>query len=177
MHVGITKNKVRKLVNKTKVIHQAVESVQKRRGRKLSIANLDDGESKLDEIAKVTKTNGKFIRQFANEIMDMTEQEFCQIVSDKLKLMVNDSLSILHDKLDEIPPQHLAYACDTILKNSLTLAGRPSSITASASVKLGDSEMTPDQVRETLKGTIKKVRNNKPKKAEIIEDNDNESEK
>ena len=74
MRVGITKKKVRKLVNQTKVIHQAVESVQKRRGRKLSIANLDDGEHQLDEIAKVTKTNGKFIRQFANEIMDMTEQ-------------------------------------------------------------------------------------------------------
>ncbi len=177
MRVGITKKKVRKLVNQTKVIHQAVESVQKRRGRKLSIANLDDGEHQLDEIAKVTKTNGKFIRQFANEIMDMTEQEFCQIVSDKLKLMVNDSLSILHDKLDDILPPHLAYDCDTLLKNSLTLAGRPSSITASASVKLGDSEMTPDQVRETLKGTIKKVRNNKPKKAEIIEDENNESEK
>ena len=37
--------------------------------------------------------------------------------------------------------------------------------------------MTPDQVRETLKGTIKKVRNNKPKKAEIIEDENNESQK
>ena len=80
MRVGITKKKIGKLVNQTKVIHQAVESVQKRRGRKLSIANLDDGEHQLDEIAKVTKTNGKFIRQFANEIMDMTEQEFCQIV-------------------------------------------------------------------------------------------------
>jgi len=55
------------------------------------------------------------------------------------------------------------------------LAGRPSSITASASVKLGDSEMTPEEVREILKGTKKAVKKAEIKPAEVIsngKDND-----
>ena len=40
----------------------------------------------------------------------------------------------------------------------LTVSGRPSNITASANVTLGQSDMSPDQVREILKGASKTVK-------------------
>ena len=65
---------------------------------------------------------------------------------------------ILHSKLDDIPPQNLAYAVSIIMDKFLTVSGRPSNITASANVTLGQSDMSPDQVRDILKGASKTVK-------------------
>ena len=157
-----------KTMNKADVMRRAVEIVEKRNVRPIQ-------DVKIQELAEVSGQPYPAVKKFANEVLDMTEQEFCDLISRKLKVMVRDSLDVLHTKLDKIPPQHLAYCVDTLIKNSLTLAGRPSSITASASVKLGDSEMTPEEVREILKGTKKAVKKADIKPAEVInngKDND-----
>ena len=155
-----------KEINKTGVIHRAVQIAQKR-------DTLGRDSNELADAMKIKDYPA--VKRFANEILDMTEQEFCETVSRKLKVMVEDALNVLHEKLDKIPPQHLAYCVDTLIKNSLTLAGRPSSITASASVKLGDSEMTPEEVRRILKGTKKAVEEADMKPAEVINNgNDND---
>jgi len=45
----------------------------------------------------------------------------------------------------------------------MTIKGRPTNITASANVKLGSSNMTPEEMRSLLK------RETKPKETEVIE--------
>ena len=39
----------------------------------------------------------------------------------------------------------------------MTISGRPTNITASANVKLGSSDMSPDQVRDILKKGVKNL--------------------
>jgi len=39
----------------------------------------------------------------------------------------------------------------------MTISGRPTNITASANVKLGASDMSPDQVRDILKKGVKNL--------------------
>ena len=116
--------------------------------------------------------DGKILKKDANalvkEVLGLTDQEFLDQVRDKLGIMVNESLDTLHRKLDDIPAHHLAFAVNTLISNYMTVSGRPSSITASANVKLGSSDMTPTQVREVLKtGKMKTVQDeNAPKKGE-----------
>jgi hypothetical protein len=98
------------------------------------------------------------IANFLRYRLDMTEQEFLNQVNSKLSTMVADSLNTLHNKLDEIPPQNLAYAVAVLMDKFLTVSGRPSNITASANVTLGASDMSPDQVRSILKGATKEVK-------------------
>jgi len=98
------------------------------------------------------------IANFLRYRLDMTEQEFLNQVNSKLSNMVADSLNTLHSKLDEIPPQNLAYAVAVLMDKFLTVSGRPSNITASANVTLGASDMSPDQVRSILKGATKQVK-------------------
>jgi len=109
---------------------------------------------------KIRKSIGLFLRYR----LDMTEQEFLNKVNSKLSDMVADSLNTLHNKLDEIPPQNLAYAVAVLMDKFLTVSGRPSNITASANVTLGASDMSPDQVRSILKGATKEVKK-QPKEA------------
>tara|TARA_B100001057_G_C22771482_1_gene919783 strand:- start:631 stop:1140 length:510 start_codon:yes stop_codon:yes gene_type:complete len=87
--------------------------------------------------------------------MDMTEQQFLNAVSKKLSHMVADSLNDLHDSIDQIPPQNKAYAVGMLFDKFMTVSGRPTNITASANVKLGASDMSPDKVRSILKGARK----------------------
>lgn len=87
--------------------------------------------------------------------MEMTEQEFLNAVSKKLQHMVTDSLNDLHDSIDKIPPQNKAYAVGMLFDKFMTISGRPTNITANASVKLGASDMSPDKVRSILKGNAK----------------------
>ena len=103
---------------------------------------------------EIRKSIGLFLRYR----LDMTEQEFLNKVNSKLSDMVADSLNTLHNKLDEIPPQNLAYAVAVLMDKFLTVSGRPSNITASANVTLGASDMSPDQVRSILKGATKEVK-------------------
>ena len=152
-----------KTMNQANVMRRAVEIVEKRDAKPVH-------HDKIKGLMEDSGQSFPVVKKFVSEVLDMTEQEFCDVVSRKLKVMVEDSLDILHTKLDQIPPQHLAYCVDTLIKNSLTLAGRPSSITASASVKLGDSEMTPEEVREILKGTKKAVKEAEIKPAEVIKE-------
>jgi hypothetical protein len=93
----------------------------------------------------------------------MTEQEFVGAVESKLSALVTDSLNMLHDKLDDIPPQNLPYALSILFDKMMTIKGRPTNITASANVKLGSSDMTPEEMRSLLK------RETKPKDTEVIE--------
>ena len=114
--------------------------------------------------------DGKILKKDANtlvkEVLGLTDQEFLDQVRDKLGIMVSESLDTLHRKLDDIPAHHLAFAVNTLISNYMTVSGRPSSITASANVKLGASDMTPTQVREVLKsGKMKVVQDENAKEA------------
>jgi hypothetical protein len=111
---------------------------------------------------EIRKSIGLFLRYR----LDMTEQEFLNKVNHKLADMVADSLNTLHNKLDEIPPQNLAYAVAVLMDKFLTVSGRPSNITASANVTLGSSDMSPDQVRSILKGATKEVKKQPTKASE-----------
>lgn len=104
-----------------------------------------------------------YCRHFLTYKLEMSEQEFLNAVSDKLSSLVSDSLNMLHDKLDDIPPQNLPYALSILFDKMMTIKGRPTNITASANVKLGSSDMTPEQMRSLLK----KATN--PQDAEVIE--------
>lgn len=126
------------------------------------------------ELNKLKKTDPELRTSVANLLryrLNMTEQEFLNKVNEKLSNMVGDSLNVLHEKLDQIPPQNLAYAVSIIMDKFLTVSGRPSNITASANVTLGQSDMSPDKVREILKGASKNVKEQKPKasKDKVIE--------
>ena len=106
-----------------------------------------------EEARELTKANPELRQSVANFLryrLDMTEQEFLNQVNGKLSNMVGDALNILHSKLDDIPPQNLAYAVSIIMDKFLTVSGRPSNITASANVT--------DQVRDILKGASKTVK-------------------
>ena len=66
-----------------------------------------------EEARELTKANPELRQSVANFLryrLDMTEQEFLNQVNGKLSNMVGDALNILHSKLDDIPPQNLAYA-------------------------------------------------------------------
>ncbi len=89
--------------------------------------------------------------------MKMTEQQFLTEVQKKLQHMVADSLNDLHDSIDQIPPQNKAYAVGMLFDKLMTISGRPTKITASANVKLGSSDMSPDQVRNILKKGVKNL--------------------
>ena len=106
--------------------------------------------------------DGKILKKEANtlvkEVLGLTDQEFLDQVRNKLGVMVNEALDTLHRKIDDIPAHHLAFAVNTLIGNYMTVSGRPSSIQMNASVKLGASDMTPNQVREVLKsGKMKTV--------------------
>ena len=60
--------------------------------------------------------------------------------------------------------ENLAYTLSVLFDKLMILNGRPTNITASANVKLGASDMTPDKVRSILKGA-KKATENLPKEA------------
>jgi hypothetical protein len=87
----------------------------------------------------------------------MTEQQFLSEVQKKLQHMVADSLNDLHDSIEKIPPQNKAYAVGMLFDKLMTISGRPTNITASANVKLGSSDMSPDQVRDILKKGVKNL--------------------
>ena len=129
-------------------------------------AKQSNSEAEAREIAKVDPTMRNSVANFLRYRLDMTEQEFLNQVNSKLSNMVGDSLNILHSKLDDIPPQNLAYAVSIIMDKFLTVSGRPSNITASANVTLGQSDMSPDQVRDILKGASKTVKKQPTKASE-----------
>ena len=124
-----------------------------------SAAKIAAKQSTANKETELLKQQDPELRQsianFLRYRMDMTEQEFLNQVNSKLSTMVADSLNTLHSKLDEIPPQNLAYAVAVLMDKFLTVSGRPSNITASANVTLGASDMSPDQVRSILKGATK----------------------
>ena len=119
------------------------------------------------------------VANFLRYRLDMTEQEFLNKVNSKLSDMVADSLNTLHNKLDEIPPQNLAYAVAVLMDKFLTVSGRPSNITASANVTLGASDMYPDQVRPILKEAPKEVKKQPTKESEdkVVDITPDDSEK
>ena len=110
------------------------------------------------ELQKLDPELRQSVANFLRYRLDMTEQEFLNQVNNKLSRMVGDALNVLHAKLDDIPPQNLAYAVAVLMDKFLTVSGRPSNITASANVTLGASDMSPDQVRSILKGASKTVK-------------------
>lgn len=127
-----------------------------------SAAKIAAKQSTANKETELLKQQDPELRQsianFLRYRLDMTEQEFLHQVNSKLSTMVADSLNTLHSKLDEIPPQNLAYAVAVLMDKFLTVSGRPSNITASANVTLGASDMSPDQVRSILKGATKEVK-------------------
>ena len=135
-----------------------------------SAAKIAAKQSNATKEAEIIKQQDPRIREsvanFLRYRLDMTEQEFLNKVNSKLSDMVADSLNTLHNKLDEIPPQNLAYAVAVLMDKFLTVSGRPSNITASANVTLGSSDMSPDQVRSILKGATKEVKKQPTKASE-----------
>ena len=135
-----------------------------------SAAKIAAKQSNATKEAEIIKQQDPKIREsvgnFLRYRLDMTEQEFLNKVNSKLSDMVADSLNTLHNKLDEIPPQNLAYAVAVLMDKFLTVSGRPSNITASANVTLGASDMSPDQVRSILKGATKEVKKQPTKASE-----------
>jgi len=127
-------------------------------------AKQSNGKKEAEILMKQDPELRQSIGNFLRYRLDMTEQEFLNKVNNKLSDMVADSLNTLHNKLDEIPPQNLAYAVAVLMDKFLTVSGRPSNITASANVTLGSSDMSPDQVRSILKGATKEVKK-QPKEA------------
>ena len=114
--------------------------------------------------------DGQILKREANalvkEVLGLTDQEFLDQVRDKLGIMVKESLDTLHRKIDDIPAHHLAFAVNTLISNYMTVSGRPSSIQMNASVKLGSSQITPNQVRDVLKsGRMKTVQDENAHKA------------
>jgi len=131
------------------------------------IAAKQSNATKEEEIIKQQDPRiRESVANFLRYRLDMTEQEFLNKVTSKLSDMVADSLNTLHNKLDEIPPQNLAYAVAVLMDKFLTVSGRPSNITASANVTLGASDMSPDQVRSILKGATKEVKKQPTKASE-----------
>ena len=129
-------------------------------------ARQSNGKKEADLLIKQDPELRQSIANFLRYRLDMTEQEFLNQVNSKLSTMVADSLNTLHNKLDEIPPQNLAYAVAVLMDKFLTVSGRPSNITASANVTLGSSDMSPDQVRSILKGATKEVKKQPTKASE-----------
>ena len=121
-------------------------------------AKQSNGKKEAEILIKENPELRKSVANFLRYRLDMTEQEFLNKVNSKLSDMVADSLNTLHNKLDEIPPQNLAYAVAVLMDKFLTVSGRPSNITASANVTLGASDMSPDQVRSILKGGVKQMK-------------------
>jgi hypothetical protein len=121
-------------------------------------AKQSNGKKEAEILMKQDPELRQSIANFLRYRLDMTEQEFLNQVNSKLSTMVADSLNTLHSKLEEIPPQNLAYAVAVLMDKFLTVSGRPSNITASANVTLGASDMSPDQVRSILKGATKEVK-------------------
>jgi hypothetical protein len=129
-------------------------------------AKQSNGKKEAEILMKQDPELRQSIGNFLRYRLDMTEQEFLNKVNNKLSDMVADSLNTLHNKLDEIPPQNLAYAVAVLMDKFLTVSGRPSNITASANVTLGSSDMSPDQVRSILKGATKEVKKQPTKASE-----------
>lgn len=130
-------------VTKNKIIKSAAKIAAKQ----------SNATEELRELQKLDPELKQSVANFLRYRLDMTEQEFLTQVNSKLSRMVADALNTLHSKLDEIPPQNLAYAVAVLTEKFLTVSGRPSNITANANVTLGASDMSPEQVRTILKGT------------------------
>ena len=150
------KQAFRKNLNKNKLMRAATQIASRSQ-------NQDVATNLIHEAA-----DGKILKKEAHslvkEVLGLTDQEFLDQIRDKLGIMVSESLDTLHRKLDDIPAHHLAFAVNTLISNYMTVSGRPSSITASANVKLGASNMTPTQVREVLKtGKMKVVQDENAK--------------
>ena len=161
-----TKEKINKL-GKTKIIESAAKIAMKN-------STVEQEANKLSKLDVATKNSlGKFFRHQVG----MTQQQFLDKVTEKLQSMVADGLDDLHKSIEDIPPQNKAYALSVIFDKFLTVSGRPTNITASANVKLGASEMSPDQVRNILKGTKKEVGKQEPVATDaIIQDAEEELE-
>ena len=154
------KQAFRKNLNKNKMMRAAAEVASRTQNQKVATNIIHDAAD-----GKILK---KEAQSLVKEVLGLTDQEFLDQVRDKLGVMVSESLDTLHRKLDDIPAHHLAFAVNTLISNYMTVSGRPSSITASANVKLGSADMTPNQVREVLKtGKMKTVQDeNAPEKGE-----------
>lgn len=114
-------------------------------------------EAKNMELSTSQEEDRLRVRNALRYGMKMTEQQFLTEVQKKLQHMVADSLNDLHDSIDQIPPQNKAYAVGMLFDKLMTISGRPTNITASANVKLGSSDMSPNQVRDILKKGVKNL--------------------
>ena len=121
-------------------------------------------QEKEKELTRSQKDIQSYTKYFLRHKLEMSEQEYLNAVSKKLNCIVADNLNLIHERLNEIPPQNLAYTLSVLFDKLMILNGRPTNITASANVKLGASDMTPDKVRSILKGA-KKATENLPKEA------------
>ena len=132
---------------KDKVIVSAARIAQRKSKPKTEVDNM--------ELSATQEKDRNRVHNALRYGMEMTEQQFLNAVQKKLQHMVSDSLHDLHKSIEKIPPQNKAYAVGMLFDKLMTVSGRPTNITASANVKLGASDMSPDKVRSILKGAMK----------------------
>lgn len=143
------KNKAPLGKKQSELLSVAAKVATKQATRKVAVQELvEAGEGKLSK-----NQAGKLLKECAG----MSEEEFLRLVTGKMKCIVDDTLDAFHRKIEDIPPQNLAFALGIVTDKLLTLSGRPSNITANASVNLGDSNITPDKAREMLKAAATPV--------------------
>jgi len=93
--------------------------------------------------------------RFCSRWVRSTPAEFTEAIKGELRRTCGMLLHEIQRRIEKIPPSSLGVTYGILQDKLAILEGRPSSITASASVKLGDSDMTPEEVRRQLKGFIK----------------------
>jgi hypothetical protein len=154
---------------KDKVITSAAKIAQRKSRPKTEADNM--------ELSAKQEADRNRVHNALRYGMEMTEQQFLNAVQKKLQHMVSDSLNDLHDSIEKIPPQNKAYAVGMLFDKLMTVSGRPTNITASANVKLGASDMSPDKVRSILKGAKKAAESIPPQASEdkVIEVTNNET--
>ncbi len=96
--------------------------------------------------------------RFCSRWVRSSPEEFTEAIKGELRRTCGMLLHEIQRRIEKIPPSSLGVTYGILQDKLAILEGRPSSITASASVKLGDSDMTPEEVREVLKGTRKAVK-------------------
>ena len=153
---------------KDKVIRSAAKLAQRKSRPKTEADNME-----------LSPKQEKYRNRIHNALrygLEMNEQQFLNAVQKKLQHMVSDSLNDLHDSIERIPPQNKAYAVGLLIDKLMTVSGRPTNITASANVKLGASDMSPDKVRSILKGAKEAAESIPPQASEdkVIEVNPSE---
>ena len=71
-------------------------------------------QEKEKELTRSQKDIQSYTKYFLRHKLEMSEQEYLNAVSKKLNCIVADNLNLIHERLNEIPPQNLAYTLSVL---------------------------------------------------------------